>query len=51
MLETKEKITKKAEEIVKEIPKILLLENCPKILGPSQIPSASPVKTATKRIP
>ena len=42
---------KKKDEIVSAAPKIRRRENCANTFGPNEIPSASPVKTAPKRIP
>ena len=47
----KDKRIKNEEETVSAAPNILLRENCANTFGPSEIPSAKPVKTAPNRIP
>ena len=45
------RIAKNNEDAVRESPKMRLLENCPKILGPSHAPSAKPENTEANKIP
>jgi hypothetical protein len=48
---TSDNKTKSTPEIVRETPKILLLENWANIFGPNEIPIASPKNTAANKIP
>ena len=49
--ETSERMIRKVEDAVRESPKILRLENCSKIFGPSPTPSAMPTNIAVNKIP